>query len=437
MPVFAAGNPANYGPGGPTAYYIFQNNQYQYIANPPADSRDWYNGDPGGYDTVQAPGTAKNVLTVGSILDITSSTVSLSGFSGRGPTDDGRIKPDVVAVGQRNSSLGQGSSLFLARIGSNSAYYDGVTADSEGFLYAVGTSFASPQAMAGLALAQQRRTQLFPAAGPLLASTWRVLAIHTALGLGAPGPDFFFGWGVFNALGIVQVLESDAALGRGSLVKEFAVEQGQPRSFFVHLPANTSATFTLGWTDPEGSPPPVDSVVDPLTPMLVNNLDLTVQDTLAGTTHYPWVLNPALDTENQAARQAAATTGVDTLNNIERIDLTTTAQARTFRVTVTPQGTITGGPQKVSLVITGAVPAPPAHVNFTASGNPSNANEMAYTVKTDPGAFFTLQTSTELTSGTWSDVSAGTVFATGEQTTLLVNKNANEARRFWRLRRGE
>lgn len=370
-------------------------------------------------------------------MDIISGSTALSSFSGTGPTDDGRIKPDVVAVGQRNTSLGQGSSLFLARTGNNSAYYDGVSADSEGVVNYMGTSFAAPQVQGGLALAQQRRTQLFPTAGPLLASTWRALAIHTAQDLNSPGPDYLFGWGIFDAERVVRTLEDDAALGRGSLVKEFEVAQGQPKSLLIELPANTAATLTLDWSDPAGNPPALNTVSDPQTAMLVNNLDLTVQNLATSTTHYPWILNPDLTNETAAARSAAATTGVDKRNNVERIDIAATSQARTFRVTVTPQGTITSGPQKVSLIITGAVPATPTTVSFGSSGNPNNANEMAHTLKTDPGAYFTVQTSTELTAGTWSDVSGSTLLATGEQTTVLINRNPAESRRFWRLRRGQ
>jgi hypothetical protein len=46
-------------------------------------------------DTILSPGTSKNVITVGA----STGESSITGFSSRGPTDDGRIKPDVVAPG--------------------------------------------------------------------------------------------------------------------------------------------------------------------------------------------------------------------------------------------------------------------------------------------------------------------------------------------------
>lgn len=88
-------------------------------------------------DSIGSPGTAKNALTVGAsennrptinqtynssygaVIDtdqITDNPTGLAAFSGRGPTDDGRIKPDVVAPGtlviSTRSSAGPNAFLF-------------------------------------------------------------------------------------------------------------------------------------------------------------------------------------------------------------------------------------------------------------------------------------------------------------------------------------
>lgn len=57
-----------------------------------------------GVDTLKSSAVAKNNLSVGAIEDISAgysqpSDVSLGTFSSRGPTDDGRVKPDLVANG--------------------------------------------------------------------------------------------------------------------------------------------------------------------------------------------------------------------------------------------------------------------------------------------------------------------------------------------------
>ena len=74
----------------------------------PADPK----GDEG-YGSISSPGTAKNVITVGAAESVRASGTDGCGvtnagadnasdiinFSGRGPTQDGRMKPDVVAPG--------------------------------------------------------------------------------------------------------------------------------------------------------------------------------------------------------------------------------------------------------------------------------------------------------------------------------------------------
>ena len=58
--------------------------------------------------TVNSPSVAKNVLTVGSSKNVQDGTDRLSWFSSKGPTPDGRFKPDVVAVGEIHSAKSSG-----------------------------------------------------------------------------------------------------------------------------------------------------------------------------------------------------------------------------------------------------------------------------------------------------------------------------------------
>ena len=441
LPVYASGNPNGGGPGNPvppatTISHRIPSGGGTVVSNV---VRDWINGDDG-YDTVLSPGTAKNVLTVGSITDINGGTFSNSGFTGTGPTDDGRIKPDLVAVGQRNTSLAVGSSLFAATKASSTTYYNGINADSEGAINLRGTSFAAPSVAGGLMLAEQRRTQLLPAAGPLLASTWRAASIHTALDYGNPGPDYIGGFGIFDAENLVSALEADAALGRGSLIKEFTIFTGAAKHFYVTLPANTLGELTLAWSDPAGSPPPFATVLDGTTPMLVNNIDLLVQDTATSQNHLPWVLAPDLPAPNYAGgspviRGAAATLGADNRNNVEKITIAASTQTRRLKVTVTPNGTIQGGSQTSSLILSGVTPEAPVIITSGFTQNPGNMNEYGITFSSDPGAFYTLEASTTLNVGSWSNVS--TVKAEGSSTTVLTSRNPTEPRRFWRIRRGQ
>jgi len=52
----------------------------------------------GGYETIDHNGNAKNIMTVGAVDDAANGT-GMAEFGSWGPTDDGRIKPDIVANG--------------------------------------------------------------------------------------------------------------------------------------------------------------------------------------------------------------------------------------------------------------------------------------------------------------------------------------------------
>lgn len=69
-----------------------------------------------GFYTVKAPGTAKNAISVGAVGTSDSSSRcypspcsndNLYASSSRGPTLDGRVKPDLVAPGERPSDSPQ------------------------------------------------------------------------------------------------------------------------------------------------------------------------------------------------------------------------------------------------------------------------------------------------------------------------------------------
>ena len=101
----------------------------------------------------------------------------MSSFSGWGPTDDGRIKPDLVTKGVAVKSC-------LAD--SNNAY---ATWN--------GTSMATPGATGALLLLQEHYNDTYSTF--MKAATLKALAIHTADETGPnPGPDYMFGWGLMN-----------------------------------------------------------------------------------------------------------------------------------------------------------------------------------------------------------------------------------------------
>ena len=73
----------------------------------------------GGYGTVTPLGTAKNVVAVGAVDKLDN----MAGFSSWGPTLDGRLKPDVVAVGVG----GQGRRFGRQRLHGLERHVDGLS----------------------------------------------------------------------------------------------------------------------------------------------------------------------------------------------------------------------------------------------------------------------------------------------------------------------
>ena len=62
-------------------------------------------------NTINDPGNAELAITVGSTHRESPHTFGVSFFSSKGPTGDGRIKPDLVAPGERITSCAAGRNL--------------------------------------------------------------------------------------------------------------------------------------------------------------------------------------------------------------------------------------------------------------------------------------------------------------------------------------
>lgn len=249
----------------------------------------WANGNeriaprcqgPGFYHTTPPPACNKNVINVGAL---NSNDDSMTTFSSWGPTDDGRLKPDVCAPGCQ----------------SNGDY--GVTScNLEGGYFALcGTSMASPTTCGVSALIMQDWRAHHPGAPDFRNSTLKVILAHSAVDLGNPGPDYQFGYGSIRA-------EAAILLERSGNVIENSVGQGE--AYPVVLIVNTGdpqLKVTLAWDDVPGTP----NVV----PSLINDLDLVVTSP-SGVRHYPWTLG-GLDSPGVPAIR----TREDHINNSEQV----------------------------------------------------------------------------------------------------------------------
>ena len=291
---------------------------------------------PAGYDCLPLHSVAKNILTVGAVDDLPGGYTPLAGpgqvsmapFSSWGPTDDGRIKPDLVANGV----------LLL------STWID----EYSPYAVASGTSMASPNVTGSLLLLQEHFADLHGAGNFMRGATLKAIAIQTADEAGrADGPDYEFGWGLLNTRKAAELI-SDAYVGVDHQIIEGTLINGTTDSIPVNVSSgNSIIRATLVWMDPPGTPAPPS--LDPADLMLVNDLDLRVIDGL--TVYDPWVLDPAVPA-------AAATQGDNFRDNVEQV-VTGVLGAGSYTVEITHKGQLTNGSQDYALIIS-VLPVPPS-----------------------------------------------------------------------------
>ena len=327
---WAAGNDREHNPrAGDSVRLGAATVSYDPAAHPPGDGV-YKNG----YDTISFNALAKNVLTVGAVNDAVTGGIrdlgkaGMCGFSSWGPTDDGRIKPDLVA---------NGAALYSCYAGSDSAY--GTMS---------GTSMATPNAAGTAHLLAHALAVLFTNRA-MRASTLKALLIHTADDLGPAGPDYRFGWGLVNgpaAAGLLAAYREDPASRR---VVEERVSAARPAVEVPLVWDGTSAIrATLCWTDP---PAATTAAHDDRTARLVNNLDLRIVGP-EGTEHRPWVM-PFVGDWRVEACALAAVAGSNAVDNVEQVLIPAPGVAGRYTVRVTFAGALSGESQAFSLVLSG------------------------------------------------------------------------------------
>jgi hypothetical protein len=331
LPAKAAGNDRGEGPAAGTAHCHFDGTLGG-GAGGFVNSSDVHpvdGGGAGGFDTIGGGASmGKNVLTVGAVNDIPGgytapADVVMSSFSGWGPTDDGRIKPDIVGNGVGLTSTNSSADTTYVSIS--------------------GTSMATPNVTGSLGALRHHAANL---GVTLNGAGVKAVALHGADEAGAnPGPDYTFGWGLLNSVRSAAVITRQAATGEQIYYGTIA----DGGSYTVDLWAQSPAApirATLVWVDPAGAAQGF-TVLDPPTPNLVNDLDMVL---VGPATHNPWVLNPA-------SPATAASTGDNDRDNVEQIDVAAPTAGAHYALTITEEGTITDGPQAFVLVVSGNVDA--------------------------------------------------------------------------------
>ena len=294
----------------------------------------------GGYDTIGYAALSKNVITVGSVSDAVAGSLrspgaaNISSFSSFGPTDDGRIKPDLVANGETvKSSINTSNAAY--------ASYNG-------------TSMATPNAAGTAALLVQTHANLFPGVG-MRSSTLKGLLIHTADDRGTAGPDYQFGWGLVDGKEAADLLQDHHDYPAKQRVTEAIIRSTDTiitKDFIWDGVSPIRAT--LCWIDPAGT---ATTTSESRTTRLVNNLNMKIVAP-NGTEYLPWVM-PFVGTWTQAAMASAATTGSNNTDNIEQVVIAAPPQAGVYSLRVSYTGTLTNSQQGFSLLVSGASVEPP------------------------------------------------------------------------------
>lgn len=340
--VTSAGNDRDdSGPGAGGGHWAWDNALGEWVWS--TDTRD-PDGGTDGYDCLSHMSLAKNVLSVGAVHDIPGGysepgDIYMSSFSCWGPTDDGRIKPDIVA---------NGISL-----------YSTMNSGDAGYATLSGTSMASPNAAGSINLLVRQYEDTHGNVTPL-SSTVRAVVVQSADEAGSSaGPDYSHGWGLLNTLHAAEIIDEDGQMtamamegrlleaGGTFKIHEDSLSNGEADTLYFESAGTDSVKVTVAWTDPEGTPP--SPSLNPTTLMLVNDLDLRVIHVQTSTTYMPYLLDPANPGN-------AATTGDNLRDNVEQVYVGSPA-AGDYMVVISHKGTLSSGGQWYSLVSSEAMTA--------------------------------------------------------------------------------
>lgn len=303
-------------------------NPYYQIVIAAGNDRDDFTidqvGNKGGYDLLTGKSNAKNAIVVAAVNQVDnyfdSSSVEMSTFSNFGPTDDGRIKPDISAKG-----VGVSSTISTSNIA-----YDTYQ----------GTSMATP-AITGMILLLQKHFSDMNFSSYMRASTVRGLICHSAKEAGFyPGPDYEYGWGLANAEAAANIITNKNI---STVLEENTLTNNQIFTKQITLDSAQKLSATICWTDPTGASN--GTAEDNRTPRLKNNLDLKILKN--GQVYFPWKLN----VEDVAA--PATNDSDNNVDNIEKVEIEN-AQPGVYTIQVSHKATLTGGSQVFSLIANGS-----------------------------------------------------------------------------------
>ena len=291
---------------------------------------DIVNPDKKGMDLLLGHATAKNAIVVGAVGFNNLGMFHETEFSSNGPTNDFRIKPDIVAIGKEVLS-----SAYQYRFATGEIEKDNL------YIVLSGTSMAAPSVSGILLLWQQWALNHYKF--PYKAATIKAVMINSSTPFSAEkGPSAKTGWGVINAWNGIQLL--NAVDKKQAIVKEKSLLNNTSNTLQIDVvEPMEQLSFTICWTDVAGKYSEANFSETIGNRTLVNDLDLRVYKD--GKEYFPWKL-----TEQFVGSKAIQ--GDNQVDNVERIDIEHPALGR-YEVVVSHKGNLVNQVQDYSILVNG------------------------------------------------------------------------------------
>lgn len=277
------------------------------------------------HDLLLGYALSKNGLTVAAADEVVFDdqqnikSAQIASFSNFGPTDDGRIKPDIT---------GEGVNVYSAYSDTNTSY----EAQS-------GTSMAAPGVTGALLLLQQYYKETH--ADFMKAATVKGLSLHTADEAGDdPGPDARFGWGIINTRKAAEVISN---IGLSSTIQETSLTNGETQQYTYQVQEGETLMASISWTDPASANENKGKLND-ATAALVNDLDIVVLKKDEDGEFYPWKL-----TASNGYKTAVQ--GINDVDPFEKVEIPNASG--TYIIQVSHKGSLVTDHQNFSLIVTG------------------------------------------------------------------------------------
>ena len=290
------------------------------------------NSGAGGFDIMTGSSSSKNVVTVGAI----NSDNSMSDYSNWGPTDDGRIKPDLVTLG---------SSIDVPLYANNTGYTGNVSSSS-------GTSYASPAAASGALLLQQYYYSLNNSY--MKASMLKALLLHSADDDASNnGPDSKFGWGILNlekAANIIKQNSTTNGTAKMLMISSNPTNDGTNELVNNFIFGAMGVKGSLCWVDDDGIEQTIGDGVNNTTNRMVYNFSMKLEQTTPALSAFPY---NNLSVTNPGTPAVVGNNWFQSANNYIQANLSGTTDNANGKVIIRKSTTSPNSVREMALIITG------------------------------------------------------------------------------------